>query len=65
MRHAFATLLLGAGEEIAVISKMLGHADHSTTVDVYSHLSTERSRAAAARIDGLVKRRQTPDEAAI
>ena len=34
---AFATLLLGAGEEIAVISKMLGHADYSTTVDVYSH----------------------------
>ena len=56
MRHAFATLLLDAGEEVAVISKMLGHADYSTTVDVYSHLSTERSRVAAARIDGLLKR---------
>jgi integrase len=44
MRHAFATLLLDAGEEIAVISKMLGHADFGTTVDVYSHLSRERSR---------------------
>ena len=60
MRHAFATLLLDAGEEIAVISKMLGHADYSTTVDVYWHLSTERSRVAAARIDGLLKRRQAP-----
>jgi hypothetical protein len=57
MRHAFATLLLGAGEEIAVISKMLGHADYSTTVDVYSYLSTERSKVAAARIDVLLKRR--------
>ena len=38
MRHAFATLLLDAGEEVAVISNMLGHADYSTTVDVYSHL---------------------------
>jgi len=65
MRHAFATLLLDAGEKIAVISKMLGHADYSTTVDVYSHLSTERSRIAAARIDGLLKRRQAPDEAAV
>lgn len=64
MRHAFATLLLDAGEEVAVISKMLGHADYSTTVDVYSHLSTERSRVAAARIDGLLKRRQAPDEVA-
>jgi integrase len=65
MRHAFATLLLGAGEEIAVISKMLGHADYATTVDVYSHLSTERSRVAAARIDSLLKRRQAPDELAV
>jgi integrase len=56
MRHAFATLLLSAGEELAVISKMLGHADYATTVDVYSHLSAERSKVAAARIDGLLKR---------
>lgn len=61
MRHSFATLLLDAGEEIAVISKMLGHADYSTTVDVYSHLSTERSRVAAARIDGLLKARHVVD----
>jgi integrase len=65
MRHAFATLLLDAGEEIAVISKMLGHADYSTTVDVYSHLSRERSRVAAARIDSLLKRREAPAEAAV
>jgi site-specific recombinase XerD len=65
MRHAFATPLLDAGEEIAVISKMLGHADHSTTVDVYSHLSTERSRVAAARIDSLLNRRWAPDEVAV
>jgi hypothetical protein len=61
MRHAFATLLLDAGEEVAVISKMLGHADYSTTVDVYSHLSTARSRVAAARIDGLLKRREVAE----
>jgi hypothetical protein len=32
-------------------------------VDVYSHLSTERSRVAAARIDGLLKARQALEEA--
>ena len=64
MRHAFATLLLDAGEEVAVISKMLGHADYATTVDVYSHLSRERSRVAAARIDGLLKPRQVAEEIA-
>jgi integrase len=65
MRHASATMLLDAGEEIAVISKkMLGHADYSTTVDVYSHLSTERSRVAAGRIDGLLKPREISEETA-
>jgi integrase len=49
--------------EVAVISKMLGHADYST-VDVYSHLSRERSRVAAARIDGLLKRRHVAEEIA-
>ena len=39
-------------------------ADYSTTVDVYSHLSTERSRVAAARIDSLLKRRQVAEEIA-
>jgi site-specific recombinase XerD len=58
MRHAFATLLLEAGEELAVISKMLGHADYSTTVDVYSHLSTDRSKVAASRIDAILKQRR-------
>ena len=64
MRHASATMLLDAGEEIAVISKMLGHADYSTTVDVYSHLSTERSRVAAGRIDGSLKPREISEETA-
>ena len=65
MRHAFATLLLDAGEDIAVISKMLGHADYATTVDVYSHLSMQRSRVAARRIDGLLTARSAPEEAAV
>jgi hypothetical protein len=39
-------------------------ADYSTTVDVYSHLSTERSRAAAARVDSLLKSRRVADEVA-
>ncbi len=48
-----------------MISKMLGHADYSTTVDVYSHLSRERSRVATARIDDLLKRREAPADLAV
>ena len=39
LRHSYATLLLEAGEELAVISTTLGHAQIATTADVYSHLS--------------------------
>jgi integrase len=56
LRHAAATLLLTAGEELAVISKVLGHADYGTTLKVYAHLDPRRARAAASRIDSALGR---------
>jgi len=49
--HAFT-----AGEELAVISKVLGHADYSTTLRVYAHLDPARAKLAAARIDAVLGR---------
>ena len=57
MRHACATLMLTAGEDLAVISKVLGHTDYSTTVNIYAHLSKDRAKVAAARIDQVLNRR--------
>jgi integrase len=57
MRHAFATLLLEAGEELAVISKMLGHADYATTVDVYRISRPNGRRSQPPGLTGLLKRR--------
>jgi integrase len=56
LRRACATLLLTAGEELAVISKALGHADHGTTLKVYAHLDPKRAKAAAGRIDAALGR---------
>jgi integrase len=56
LRHATATLLLTGGEELAVISKVLGHADYGTTLKVYAHLDPKRARAAASRIDAALGR---------
>jgi integrase len=56
LRHACATLLLTAGEEPAVISKVLGHADYRTTLKVYAHLDPKRAKAAARRIDAALGR---------
>ncbi len=41
LRHSHATLLLSKGVPITVISKRLGHADMTMTLNTYSHLIPE------------------------
>jgi integrase len=59
-RHQQASLQLAAGTPLAVVSKRLGHANVSTTADIYSHLlrSTEHDAANAAA--ALVPPRRVP-----
>lgn len=47
-RHTYATLALGAGIPAPVVSRNLGHARVSTTMDIYAHvLETHQSEATA------------------
>lgn len=55
LRHAYATLMLGAGEELAVVSRSLGHADLSTAADVYAHLTPAVQERSAARMDVILR----------
>lgn len=48
-RHTFATVSLGEGVNPVVISKRLGHAKVSTTLDIYSH-ALEKHHAQATDI---------------
>ena len=57
LRHAFATLMLEAGEELGNISKMLGHSDMATTVNVYAHLTETRTAMAADKFNRLLRPR--------
>ena len=54
LRHAFATLLIEAGEDLGVVSRILGHADFATTADVYAHLTPAMLDRAADRMDGIL-----------
>ncbi len=49
LRHTYASLLISAGEPLAVIGRLLGHSQYQTTLR-YAHLLDEPLRAATNRI---------------
>jgi len=55
LRHATATLLIEAGEELGVVSKILGHSNIGTTADVYAHPTPAMSQRVADRLDGILR----------
>jgi integrase len=58
LRHSHATLLLSRGVPITVISKRLGHADITMTLNTYSHLIPEDEDKAINLINDLNKKSQ-------
>lgn len=55
LRHSCATLLNYLEVNIASISKVLGHAKVSTTMDIYAHAFDEQSREAADKLDQFLR----------
>jgi integrase len=55
-RHAYGSLVLEAGEDLAIVSRLLGHTDIGTTANVYAHLSRTLQGRAADRLDGILGR---------
>lgn len=50
-RHTYSTLAVRAGVRPELLQKILGHADYSTTVGIYTHLDIDDIVAAAQSID--------------
>ncbi|MCY4546838.1 MAG: site-specific integrase [Defluviicoccus sp.] len=53
LRHSYATRALSSGESLAMIGRLLGHADISSTLR-YAHLAAGAERSSAARVGGSI-----------
>jgi site-specific recombinase XerD len=56
-RQQSASLMLSAGADITVVSKLLGHSDTAVTSDLYTHLLTSKAHQVVADGAALVPRR--------
>ena len=57
-RHSVASILLSSGTDILTVSKHLGHADPSTTGDIYGHLIEEAKVKASDCIANAVLKKK-------
>jgi integrase len=56
LRHFNATSLLTSGTDIRTVSGRLGHADASTTLNIYAHFVERADREAASALGSLLDR---------
>lgn len=54
LRHTAATLLIGSNVDIRTVSSRLGHADVTTTLNIYSHALKELDRKAADTLENVL-----------
>lgn len=54
LRHAAATMMLGAGVDIPAVARVLGHARNSTTLDVYGHAVPSNLLTAVASLERAI-----------
>lgn len=53
LRHSFATVAIENGANIKAVSQILGHANCSITIDLYTHLSNEHLREVMQKCNPL------------
>ncbi len=63
LRHAYASVLLGAGESIKALSEYLGHSDPGFTLRTYTHLLPSSETRTRKAIDDAFTETETETEA--
>ena len=59
LRHTHATLLIAQGLDVRTVSNRLGHAQTSTTLNIYAHAFARMDREASDKLDNLLYREDT------
>lgn len=59
LRHTHATLLIAQGLDVRTVSNRLGHAQTSTTLNIYAHSFAKMDREASEKLDNLLYREDT------
>ncbi len=62
LRHTSATLLIASNTDIRTVSARLGHAQTSTTMNIYSHALQNSDRKAADTLQTLLGKRKDNQE---
>ena len=57
LRHTSATLLISQNVDVKTVSNRLGHAQTSTTMDIYSHALKKMDEQAAVVLDDLLTKK--------
>ena len=54
LRHTYATMLYFSGVDVLTAQKLLGHADLSTTLKIYTHLQKETEDLSIEKFDDFI-----------
>ena len=54
LRHTSATLLIASKQDVRTVSARLGHAQASTTMNIYAHALQETDRKAARALENML-----------
>lgn len=54
LRHTHATLLISQGLDVRTVSNRLGHAQTSTTLNIYAHSFAKMDKEASDKLDNLL-----------
>ena len=58
IRHTFATMALAKGMDVKTLSSTIGHVSAATTLDIYSHVTSDMQRNSADKIESHMGRKE-------